>query len=62
MEEDSKSTFQMRISILNNEILSFSVDVDDFKTKWIILGLIAFGGIMGIVATFGPTIKTLFVT
>jgi hypothetical protein len=58
--EDDGGAFEMSIRVLGNEFIGFVMNVDDFKTKWIVLGLAAFGGIMAIVATFGPAIKDLF--
>ena len=60
IEKNEGGAFEMSIRVLGNEFIGFAMTVDDFKTKWIVLGLAAFGGIMGIVATFGPTIKDLF--
>ena len=61
-EDETITGFKMDIRILGVEIIGFAIEVDDFKTKWLVLGLAMFGGIAAITAYFGPTIKILFIT
>ena len=59
-EDTPEGTFDLSFRIMNNEVLGFAMRVDDFKAKWLILGLIAIG-ILGFVATsFGPMIMATF--
>ena len=59
-EETPEGTFDLSFRIMNNEVLGFAMRVDDFKAKWLILGLISIG-ILGFVATsFGPMIMSTF--
>lgn len=53
------STFEMSIRVLGNEFLGFKISVDDFKTKWLVLTVMATAGIGAVVATFGEPIKNL---
>lgn len=59
-EDTPEGTFDLSLRIMNNEVIGFAMRVDDFKAKWLILGLIAVG-ILGYAATvFGPTIQSTF--
>ena len=60
--KNEEGSFEMSIRVLGNEFIGFKIAADDFKTKWIVLGLITIAGIAGILATFGPPIKDLFTT
>ena len=59
-EDTPEGTFDLSFRIMNNEVIGFAMRVDDFKAKWLILGLIAIA-ILGFVATtFGPMIMSTF--
>jgi len=59
-EDTPEGTFDLSFRVMNNEVLGFAMRVDDFKAKWLILGLIAIG-VLGFVATaFGPMIMNTF--
>jgi hypothetical protein len=60
--KNEDGSFEMSIRVLGNEFIGFRIAADDFKTKWIVLGLITVASIAGILATFGPAIKELFTT
>lgn len=60
IEQDDIAGFKMTIRIFGNEVIGFAIEVDDFKTKWLVLGLVMCGGIAAILAYFGPPIKALF--
>ena len=60
MQEEQDNTFELSLRILGNEFIGFKISVNDFKSKWVVLSIIAVGGIGGIAAVFGPAIKTLF--
>lgn len=56
---EGESSFEMSIRVLGNELIGFKIRVDDFKTKWLVLSIVGITAISGIVAKFGPSIKTL---
>jgi len=59
-EDTPEGTFDLSFRVMNNEVIGFAMRVDDFKAKWLILGLIAIG-VLGFVATaFGPMIMNTF--
>lgn len=58
--ENDISGFEMSIRVLGNEFIGFKIAADDFKIKWLIIGLMGFAGIAAVIATFGPPIRDLF--
>ena len=42
---DDEGKLELSLRILGNEIIGFEMIVDDFKMKWMLLGLVAIGAI-----------------
>ena len=59
-EDQSEGKLELSLRILGNEIIGFKMLVDDFKMKWMLLGLIAIGIISYIMVTFGPQLMETF--
>ena len=59
-KEDDEGKLELSLRILGNEIIGFQMIVDDFKMKWMLLGLVAIGAISWIMVAFGPTIMETF--
>lgn len=59
-EDTPEGTFDLSLRIMNNEVIGFAMRVDDFKAKWLILGLIAIGVLGYAAVVFGPTIQSVF--
>ena len=59
-KEDENGKLELSLRILGNEIIGFKMMVDDFKMKWMLLGLVAIGMISWIMVTFGPAIMETF--
>ena len=59
-KEDNEGNLELSVRILGNEIIGFKMVVDDFKMKWMLLGLVAIGAISWIMVAFGPTIMETF--
>jgi|TARA_B110000977_G_scaffold24008_1_gene29088 hypothetical protein len=59
-KEDNEGKLELSVRILGNEIIGFKMVVDDFKMKWMLLGLVAIGAISWIMVAFGPTIMETF--
>lgn len=53
------STFELSFRFMSNELIGLRVEVDDFKTKWIILSMVIVGGISALAANYGPQLKSL---
>ena len=59
-KKDDEGKLELSIRILGNEIIGFKMVVDDFKMKWMLLGLIALGAIAYIMVSFGPQLMETF--
>ena len=59
-KEDDEGKLELSVRILGNEIIGFQMIVDDFKMKWMLLGLIALGAIAYIMVSFGPQLMETF--
>ena len=58
--KDDEGKLELSVRILGNEIIGFKMVVDDFKMKWMLLGLIALGAIAYIMVSFGPQLMETF--
>ena len=58
--KDDEGKLELSLRILGNEIIGFKMVVDDFKMKWMILGLIAIGMLSFIMVRFGPQLMETF--
>lgn len=52
--------FEVAIRVLGNELIAMRMVVDDFKMKWVVIGLIAMVAILWGASAFGPTIVETF--
>ena len=59
-KEDDEGKLELSLRILGNEIIGFQMIVDDFKMKWMLLGLVAIGAISWIMVAFGPQLMATF--
>ena len=59
-KEDDEGKLELSVRILGNEIIGFQMIVDDFKMKWMLLGLVAIGAISWIMVEFGPMLMETF--
>ena len=59
-KKDDEGKLELSVRILGNEIIGFKMVVDDFKMKWMLLGLIALGAIAFTMVTFGPQLMETF--
>ena len=59
-QEQSDGKLELSLRILGNEIVGFKMMVDDFKMKWMLLGLVAIGAISWIMVQFGPILMETF--
>ena len=57
---DDEGKLELSLRILGNEIIGFQMIVDDFKMKWMLLGLVAIGAISWIMVQFGPILMETF--
>ena len=59
-KKDDEGKLELSVRILGNEIIGFKMVVDDFKMKWMLLGLVAIGAIAFTMVTFGPQLMETF--
>ena len=59
-KKDDEGKLELSVRILGNEIIGFKMVVDDFKMKWMLLGLVAIGAIAYTMVTFGPQLMETF--
>ena len=59
-DEQNDGKLELSLRILGNEIIGFKMLVDDFKMKWMLLGLVAIGAISWIMVQFGPILMETF--
>ena len=57
---DDEGKLELSVRILGNEIIGFQMIVDDFKMKWMLLGLVAIGALSWIMVAFGPQLMETF--
>ena len=51
---------ELSLRILGNEIVGFKMMVDDFKMKWMLVGIMAIGVLAYIMVSFGPQLMETF--
>ena len=59
-QKEDEGKLEMSLRILGNEIIGFKMVVDDFKMKWMLLGIIALGAISFVMVEFGPQLMETF--
>ena len=57
-KEDGK--LELSIRILGNELIAIKMEVNDFKMKWLIVGIGALVGLGYAVSSFGPGLMNTF--
>ena len=58
--ENDPGKLELSLRILGNEILGFKMMVDDFKMKWMLVGIMAIGVLAYIMVLFGPQLMETF--
>lgn len=53
-------TFEVSLRVLGNEFIGFKIVVDDLKTKWVTVSLIAVAALGYAVSKFAPVIIQAF--
>jgi len=59
-EIDNEGRMEMQLRVLGNELIAIKMYVDDFKMKWLIIGI---GGILAVAwaaGNFGPALINMF--
>lgn len=58
--DSPEGKFEMSIRVLGNELVALKMTVDDFKMKWIVVGLVAMIAILWAGSAFGPVLMETF--
>jgi len=57
---DDKGKLEVSVRILGNELIAIRMDVDDFKMKWLAMGVIAIVALGWAAGSFGPQLIGMF--
>ena len=57
---DDKGKLEIALRILGNELVALKMEVDDFKMKWVVIGLFAMLAILWAGSEFGPILMQTF--
>jgi hypothetical protein len=57
---DDKGKLEISLRILGNELVALRMDVDDFKMKWLVIGVVAIVALGWAAGTFGPPLINMF--
>jgi hypothetical protein len=57
---DDKGKLEVSVRILGNELVALRMDVDDFKMKWLVMGVIAIVALGWAAGNFGPELISMF--
>ena len=57
--EDNDGSLEVSLRVLGNELLGFKMKVDDFKMKWMILGVAAIAAVGGVAMVVGPQLMSM---
>tara|TARA_B100000900_G_scaffold320387_1_gene279601 strand:- start:653 stop:847 length:195 start_codon:yes stop_codon:yes gene_type:complete len=61
-DADDKGKLEVSVRILGNELVALRMDVDDFKMKWLAMGVIAIVALGWAAGSFGPELIGMFGT
>ena len=59
-EPDNNGKMEIQLRILGNELVAFRMDVDDFKMKWLVMGVVAIVALGWTAGEFGPALINMF--
>ena len=57
---DDKGKVEVSVRVLGNELIALRMDVDDFKMKWLAMGVIAIVALGWAAGSFGPQLIGMF--
>jgi hypothetical protein len=58
--KEDEGKLELSLRILGNEIIGFKMIVDDFKMKWMLLGIVAIAALSFVMVQFGPQLMETF--
>ncbi len=57
---DDQGKLEIAIRILGNELIGLKMTVDDFKMKWLVLGVVMICALGWAASAFGPELMNMF--
>ncbi len=57
---DEEGKLELSIRVLGNELIAIKMEVNDFKMKWLVIGVATLVGLGYAVSSFGPDIMRTF--
>ena len=54
--KEDEGKIEMSVRVLGNELIGFKMVVDDFKMKWLVLGVVTIVALGWAGSTFGPAL------
>ena len=60
MAVDERGKLEVAVRILGNEIVALKMEVDDFKMKWLVYGVITIVALAWAGGTYGPLLMEAF--
>ena len=57
---DDKGKMEIQLRILGNEFVAIKMSVDDFKMKWLLIGVISIVALGWAAGSFGPGLIEMF--
>lgn len=57
---DDKGKMEIQLRILGNELVAIKMSVDDFKMKWLFVGIVAMLAVGWAASSFGPPLIEMF--
>ena len=59
-QSDDKGKLEVAVRILGNELVALKMEVDDFKMKWLVYGVITIVALAWAAGTYGPDLIGMF--
>ena len=56
----AENSFELILRILGNELIGLKMTVDDFKMKWLVLGVVMICALGWAASAFGPNLIGMF--
>ncbi len=59
---DDQGKLEVAVRVLGNELIALKMTVDDFKMKWLVLGVVTICALGWAASAFGPNLIGMFGT
>jgi|TARA_B100001287_G_scaffold270935_1_gene270431 hypothetical protein len=59
-KSDDQGKLEVAVRVLGNELIALKMTVDDFKMKWLVLGVVTIVALGWAASSFGPKLMQMF--